>query len=81
VTRDEFVAWAEEEGIDERAYSIDGGDDNERYSLAWEGSGWSVYYSERGMHRQSHTFAFEAEAWDELLARLLKDPTTRVGER
>jgi hypothetical protein len=78
VTRDEFVLRTRDAGIAESAYSIDGGDDDEKYVLAREGGGWSVYYSERGLRRNERNFWSESDAWDDVLARLVKDPTSRV---
>lgn len=77
MNRSELAKAIHREGILETAYSLEGGLPAERYVLALEDGGWSVYYSERGMRRDEVHFDTEHEACDELLLRLVEDPTTR----
>jgi hypothetical protein len=77
MNRSELVEATQREGIVERAYSLEGGLPAETYVLALEEGGWCVYYSERGMRRDEVHFDTEHEACDELLMRLVNDPTTR----
>lgn len=72
---------AEAEGIRESAYSLEGGLPPERYVLALEEGGWSVYYSERGTRTGERRFETEDEACSDLLLRLVADPTTRERQR
>jgi hypothetical protein len=61
------------------AYSLEGGSCDECYILSKEGSGkWKVYYSERGLRSSCKTFDNEAEACEDLLRRLEKDPTVKI---
>ena len=60
------------------AYSLDGDLPNERYVLSQEGSGsWEVYYSERGLKTNRHSFDSESAACEFLLDQILNDPSTR----
>ncbi len=71
---------ADAECIRESVYSLDGGLPPERYVLAIEEGGWSVYYSERGCRVGERRFETEDEACAGLLLRLVEDPTTRQQE-
>jgi hypothetical protein len=75
--RQELERLLRDEGIDERAYSLDGGMPPERLCLALEGPRWVVYYSERGIRTGLHRFTSESAACQYLLTRLRDDPTTR----
>ena len=67
-----------DEGIRDDAFSVEGGTPDERYVLSNDGGGnWSVYYSERGSRFSVKTLGSEEHACEELLRRLLDDPTTR----
>lgn len=66
------------ERFDPDSYDLDGGLLPERYTLAHEAGGWSVYYSERGLQTNKRTFATEAEACEHMLDELRRDQTTRV---
>ena len=74
MTRTEFLELASKEGIRPDSFSFEGGD--ERYVLADAGSGWKVYYGERGLERGVRTFASEPDALEYLLKLLRDDPTT-----
>ena len=67
----------EQEGIDEDAYSLHGGTPSEKYVLSHDGPSWSVYFSERGPKTKVRAFPSESEACNELLRRILQDPTTK----
>ena len=69
---------ADAEGIRSERYALGGGLPVERYVLSIETGGWSVYYSERGRRNDEARFDTEDEACDELLIRLVRDPTTRA---
>lgn len=67
-----------EEEIDEASYSLEGGFPNERYVLSNEGiDAWLVYYSERGLMTNLHTFQTESDACLYLLQQILNDQTTK----
>lgn len=63
------------EGINADAYDLKGNGKSEAYVLRQEPSGWSVFYSERGLETGSATFGYEADACAHLLALLKADPT------
>jgi hypothetical protein len=65
------------EGIRDDAYALYGGTPDGSYVLSQEGQNWSVYYSDRGLKREPRIFSSEQAACEELLKRVLKDPTTR----
>jgi hypothetical protein len=73
------------ERIDPRAYGLDGpeglpaGDREERFFMDETPSGWSVYYSERGLRSGEQLFDSEDEACRHLLGLLLRDVTNRMG--
>lgn len=77
MNRSELKDKLVQEGIREDAYSLTGGTPDDTYVLSQDGQRWSVYYAERGLRIGERTFNSEADASDELLNRLLKDPTTR----
>ena len=74
---DELRAVLQQRGIRERSYSLEGADD-ERYCIERSAAGWAVYYSERGNRNDERWFRSKDEACEELLNRILADPTTRV---
>ncbi|GAC1382485.1 MAG: hypothetical protein NVSMB48_13150 [Marmoricola sp.] len=78
MTRDELRSAAAHNGILPTAYALEGGLPEDRYVLARIGDGWSVYFVERGRRIDELQFDDEGDACDELLLRLLRDPTTRV---
>lgn len=77
MNRADLRRLAAAEGIRDSAYSLDGGLPPEKYVLAIEDGGWSVYYSERGSRVGERLFETEDEACSDLLLRLVEDPTTR----
>jgi hypothetical protein len=66
-----------EENVDESSYSLEGGFPSERYVLSNEGNVWLVYYSERGLMTNLHTFQTESDACLHLLQQILSDRTTK----
>jgi hypothetical protein len=66
----------QERGIRERSYCLEGGSPDDRYVIEGSDGGWTVYCSERGNRNDDRRFASEYEACDELLRRILADPTT-----
>lgn len=79
VDRWDVRAFARREHIRDDAYSVDGGMPSDRYVLAQDDQGWSVYYSEYGRRREERQFATEDAACCHLFELLLNDPTTRQG--
>jgi hypothetical protein len=79
VTLDELSRTLMELGIRPRSYSLQGGTPDDRYCLERSSGGWAVYYSERGLRNDEQWFATEDEACQDLLRRVLADPTTRTG--
>ena len=47
--RQSLERFLNDEGIDADAYNVNGDRSNEKYVLARRGSGWVVYYAERGL--------------------------------
>ena len=76
--------FLDREQIDPRSYGLDGAaglsaqDREERYFLEEAPSGWSVYYSERGLRSGEQSFDTEDDACRHLLDLLLRDRTTRM---
>ncbi len=50
----------------------------DRYCLEHSADGWAVYFAERGEPVERRTHAALADAADDLVDRLVNDPTTRV---
>jgi hypothetical protein len=50
----------------------------ERYTILYEDSQWHVFYSERGNRNSESIYDTEADACDDLLFRIAKDPTTHT---
>lgn len=73
----ELKAILTQEGIDEKAYELEGGMPTERYTLSKEGRSWCVYYSERGLQTGKKFFDLESDACRYLLDQLRADPTAR----
>ena len=67
----------DQEGINPNRYALHGGLPAERYCLEGRDGSWSVYYSERGRKVEERSFNTEAEACEELLRRLRKDPSAK----
>ena len=68
----------DQEGINPKSYSLRGGLPDERYCLEQAGDGlWSVYGSERGHRVSERFFQTEAEACEQLLYLVRRDPSTR----
>ena len=74
---DELREILDREGIDPNAYDLRGGQPNEKYTIESGVGGWFVYYSERGKRTDEAFFATEETACQNLLERLLRDPSTR----
>lgn len=77
MNRADLRAAAEREGVLPSSYSLEGGVPDDTYVLSIEEGGWSVYFAERGRRIDESRFDTEDEACDELLLRLVRDPTTR----
>jgi len=75
VNRLELRTLLEAEDIRRDAYDLSGQGKSEAF-IREDSFRWSVFYSERGLERDTHTFATEAEACDHLLANLRNDPNT-----
>ena len=69
----------DKEGIDRLAYDLDGRADDDTYVLESSGSGWTVFFSERGLRTTERRFDTEDEACGHLFMLLLCDRTTRRG--
>lgn len=79
VNRDELRRALEREGVRPTAYSVDPDRlSDDVYCLAITAGGWSVWFAERGERRDEVFFETEDEACDELLLRVVSDPTTRL---
>jgi hypothetical protein len=61
--------------IRDDAYSLDGSRD-EAYCLDQSRTGWSVYYSERGLEAYKKKFETESEACEYLKTLLVSDRST-----
>ena len=78
MNRDQLRQALEQEGVRPTAYDLDPGRlSDETYCLAIAPGGWAVWYAERGQRRDEAFFETEGEACDELLLRVVSDPTTR----
>ena len=64
-------------GIKSHAYDIEGSSKDEAYCIDKVAGGWSVYYRERGLHRDERVFTSEDEACRHLHGLVMKDPLTR----
>lgn len=76
--------FLDRENVSPDSYGLEGPDGlpaqlrEERYFIDRTASGWSVYYSERGLRSGEQSFATEDEACRFLLDLLIRDPTTRA---
>ena len=78
VNREELRRALEREGVRPTAYSLDPDRlSDDLYCMAITNGGWSVWFAERGERRDEVLFEAEDEACDELLLRVMSDPTTR----
>jgi len=78
VNREELRHALEQESVRPTAYSLDPDRlSDDVYCLAIAAGGWSVWFAERGKRNDEVFFETEDEACDELLLRLISDPTTR----
>jgi hypothetical protein len=76
-----FGETCDREGVSLDAFSV-GADRTEAYCMTSASDrDFVVYYSERGHKRDERIYPNDADAFADLLARLLRDPTTRVGYR
>ena len=72
------------ESVNPNSYGLEGADGlpvqerEERYFMEHTASGWSVYYSERGLRSGEQSFTTEEAACQHLLDLLLRDRTTRM---
>ena len=57
--------------IPKSIYSLNGGLPNEKYCLEQNETGWSVYYSERGVKSNLKHFSEEGNACDYLYKKIL----------
>jgi hypothetical protein len=78
VDRSSLKAALDSQHIDPRAYNLTGGLPNEAYTLEQTPSGWSVYYSERGLRSGKQSFTTEDQACRHLLDLLLADQSTHL---
>ena len=62
--------------IRDNAYKLQGASD-ETYCLAHEDTGWVVFFQERGKRVAERVHPDKVSACEDLLARLMRDPTTR----
>ncbi|SEH95656.1 hypothetical protein SAMN05660691_02425 [Rheinheimera pacifica] len=71
----------EQESVKSTSFSLEAKnfDPDEALCLRQEGSGWVVYYSERGLQTGKQNFKSESEACFYILRELLADPTSRKG--
>jgi hypothetical protein len=66
-------------GVRPSAFSIgDGVPDDDTYVIERGSNGWAVYYSERGSGVAERVFSTEEAACDELVERVLRDPSART---
>lgn len=77
MTRTQFVALMETEGIESNAFSVESPLRHESYCLARERVGWSVFYFERGKRHNVRHFDYETDAFEYLAEVILEDGTTR----
>lgn len=78
MNRSELRVVLDERGIDPRWYSLEGGSHQDKHCIERSAGGWAVYYSERYERYNEKWFKYEEEACEELLNRLVSDPTTRI---
>jgi hypothetical protein len=64
-------------GVDPQFYDLEGRAQDDAFVLRHEGDGWHVYFAERGIHRDEKVHQTEADACDDLLERISRDPLMR----
>ncbi len=72
MNRDKLKTKLESAGVRKDAYSLTGPSD-EAYCLEQSGSGWAVYYSERGIESGKKIFPSESEACEYFASTVLSD--------
>jgi hypothetical protein len=77
MTRDNLRERLDAADVDPDAYRLNGERADEAYVLEPQATGWSVYYSERGLRTGEQLFADEATACACLLDMLLRDAGAR----
>lgn len=77
LNRERVRALLESHGFDPDSYALNGGHPVERYVLDHRAGEWIVYYSERGLETEPHTFESEDLACRHFIDRIWRDPTTR----
>jgi hypothetical protein len=75
--RDRLQKLFDGRDVDPRCYDFEGSNLGEQYVLELEPGGWSVYYAERGQKNDQRFFDTEDAACNDLMSRVLNDPTTR----
>jgi len=78
MNRSDLEAKLKSANIDRVTYDLESVGKEKEYCLEQTGSGWSVYYRERGDRDFEHTFVSESKACEFMLAEILQDPTTRL---
>jgi len=63
--------------IKEQSYSLDGRNQADRYCIERSKGGWAVFFSERGTRNDETWYEDEGQACEDILRRILEDPTTR----
>ena len=80
----ELQAALDKAGVPRACYSFisDGAGDRFRIATGRDEHGdcWEVYYTDRGHRSDPRVFRSESEACEELLRRLVPDPSTRTLE-
>ncbi len=71
-------ALLEAADVDPSAYSLDGGFASDAFVLERQNGHWVIFYTERGLRRGEVEFDSEDAACSNLLARVLRDRSTRV---
>jgi hypothetical protein len=77
MTLQELIDALSRQGVQPRAYDLEGTSRDEVYCLDNVHGKWIVYYRERGMRRDERVFSSEDEACCYLFELLMQDPTTR----
>jgi hypothetical protein len=67
-----------QENIRSNVYDLAGDGFDEGYCLERMSDGWHYYFRERGTRFDERVFTSEDDAAEYLLARILRDPTTRI---
>lgn len=64
-------------GVDPRCYDLEGRAGDDAVVMSHETDGWHVYFAERGLRRDETLHPSEAEAADDVLDRVSRDPLMR----